>query len=136
MPEKRPKLRTVEKVYPPYPLNKFPKEFGYNLGTKLVTDLKTTLQVLTDACSILGLTVVGALIPSVISVKVPMVIEFTTGTSLVIQDQLDRIMPYIIPVLLTFICYRLLGKKKVTMTRLVLIVLVVSIIGSVLGILG
>lgn len=111
-------------------------EFGYNLGTKLVTDLKTTLQVLTEACSILGLTVVGALIPSVISVKVPMVIEFATGTSLVIQDQLDRIMPYIIPVLLTFICYRLLGKKKVTMTRLVLIVLVVSIIGSVLGILG
>jgi len=34
-------LRTVEKVYPPYPLNKFPKEFGYNLGKELIYLLAT-----------------------------------------------------------------------------------------------
>lgn len=111
-------------------------EWGYELGTKLVTSLKSTLQVLTDACSILGLTVVGALIPSVISVKIPMIIEFATGTSLSVQEQLDKIMPCMIPVILTVICYKLLGKKKVTMTKLVFIVLIVSIIGSSLGLLG
>ncbi len=41
-----------------------------------------------------------------------------------------------IPVLLTFICYKLLGKKKVSMTTLVFAVLIVSIAGSALGILG
>ena len=102
----------------------------------MITELKSTLQVLTDACSILGLTVVGALIPSVISVKVPMVINFATGTSLSIQEQFDKIMPCMIPVLLTFICYKLLGKKKVSMTTLVFAVLIVSIAGSALGILG
>ena len=111
-------------------------EWGYTLGTRLITELKSTLQVLTDACSILGLTVVGALIPSVISVKVPMVINFATGTSLSIQEQFDKIMPCMIPVLLTFICYKLLGKKKVSMTTLVFAVLIVSIAGSALGILG
>lgn len=111
-------------------------EWGYHLGTRLITELKSTLQVLTDACSILGLTVVGALIPSVISVKVPMVLNFATGTSLSIQEQLDKIMPCMIPVLLTVICYKLLGKKKVSMTALVFGVLVVSILGAALGILG
>lgn len=111
-------------------------DWGYRLGTKLIRELKSTLQVLTDACSILGLTVVGALIPSVISVTVPLVLNFDTGTSLAIQDQLNAIMPSMIPVLLTFICYRLLGKRKVSMTTLVIVVLVVSIIGSALGILG
>lgn len=111
-------------------------DWGYKLGTRLITELKTTLQVLTEACSILGLTVVGALIPSVISVKIPYVMEFATGTTLSIQEQLDKIMPYMIPVALTFICYKLLGKKKVSMTSLVFIVLFVSIVGAALGILG
>jgi hypothetical protein len=33
---KRPKLRTVEKYTPPYPLNKFPNKFALNLGRELV----------------------------------------------------------------------------------------------------
>lgn len=111
-------------------------EWGYNLGTRLITELKSTLQVLTDACSILGLTVVGALIPSVVSVTVPLTIHFETGTSMVVQEQLDTIMPCLVPVVLTLICYKLLGKKKVSMTWLVVIVLIISIIGSSLGILG
>ena len=32
----RPRLRTVEKYKPPYPLNKFPKEFAFNLGRELI----------------------------------------------------------------------------------------------------
>ncbi|OGP84904.1 MAG: hypothetical protein A2Z08_04595 [Deltaproteobacteria bacterium RBG_16_54_11] len=34
--EEGPRLRTVEKYKPPYPLNKFPKEFAFNLGRELV----------------------------------------------------------------------------------------------------
>lgn len=33
---KSPRLRTVEKYKPPYPLNKFPKNFPFNLGRELV----------------------------------------------------------------------------------------------------
>jgi len=33
---KSPKLRTVEKYKPPYPLNKFPSDFAFNLGRELV----------------------------------------------------------------------------------------------------
>lgn len=36
MSKKSPKLRTVNKSLPPYPLNEFPKEFPYTLGRELV----------------------------------------------------------------------------------------------------
>lgn len=36
MPELNPKLKTVNKVKPPYPLNQFPKNFGFKLGEELV----------------------------------------------------------------------------------------------------
>ena len=36
MEKKRPKLRTVEKSFPPFPLNEFPKNFPYVLGRELV----------------------------------------------------------------------------------------------------
>lgn len=42
MTEKRtPKLRTVDKVKPPYPRNKFPANFGYKLGKEVVYLLAT-----------------------------------------------------------------------------------------------
>ena len=39
--KKTPRLRTVDKVKPPYPLNDFPKEFGFNLGREVVYLLAT-----------------------------------------------------------------------------------------------
>lgn len=39
--KKLPRLRTVDKVKPPYPLNKFPKQFGFNLGREIVYLLAT-----------------------------------------------------------------------------------------------
>lgn len=36
-----PRLRTIEKVKPPYPLNKFPSDFGFKLGKELIYLLST-----------------------------------------------------------------------------------------------
>lgn len=41
MDKKRPKLRTVDKVVPPYPLNSFPSDFPYAVGEQLVYILAT-----------------------------------------------------------------------------------------------
>lgn len=38
---KSPRLRTVEKVKPPYPLNQFPSDFGHRLGKEIVYLLAT-----------------------------------------------------------------------------------------------
>lgn len=39
--QKTPRLRTVDKVKPPYPLNEFPKNFGFNVGREIVYLLAT-----------------------------------------------------------------------------------------------
>jgi len=45
---KRPRLKTVEKVKAPYPLNEFPEDFGYKLGEEIIyihaTKNKPTLE--------------------------------------------------------------------------------------------
>lgn len=109
-------------------------EIGYNQGMKIISQFSKELSVFTEAVSVLGLTVIGALIPSVVTVTCPL--QYTMGKVVMkIQPQLDSILPSLIPVLFAFICYKLLG-KKVKMTTLILIIIVVSMIGAATGILG
>ena len=45
MDSNEPKLRTVNKSVPPYPLNKFPKDFPYKIGEQLIYILATRGEV-------------------------------------------------------------------------------------------
>lgn len=108
---------------------------GYSSGLKLVTALGDKLSVFTEAASIMGLTVVGALIPSVIKMTVG--ITFKTGkVKLPIQtDVLDKIMPALLPALLTFFVYKLIAGKKVSVTKIIFAVIIFALICSFFGIL-
>lgn len=44
MDNQQPKLRTVNKSVPPYPLNKFPKDFPFRVGEQLIYILATRGQ--------------------------------------------------------------------------------------------
>lgn len=108
---------------------------GYNEGRKIVTGVGGKLRELTEGASILGLVVIGALAPSVINVKVPYV--FKSGSvKLVAQDMLDKIMPGLIPLAIVLLSYWLLGKKKMTSTKLIFILIVLGIVLYNLKILG
>lgn len=110
-------------------------EVGYTSGTKLITNLGKSLTIFTEAASIMGLSVVGALIAS--SVKMTTALNFKVGeVSLALQtDVLDRIMPSLLPVLLTALVYKLLGNKKWTATKLILLIIVIALVCSFFGIL-
>ncbi|RGW11576.1 PTS system mannose/fructose/sorbose family transporter subunit IID [Enterococcus asini] len=108
---------------------------GYNQGVKLVTTLKNQLSAFTNAATVLGVTVIGALIPSVVKASVPFVYKHD-GVELVLQDTLDSILPAMVPVLLVALTYWMLGQKKLNSTRVILIILVLSIALSALGILA
>ena len=107
---------------------------GYTSGTKLITNLGQRLSTFTEAASIMGLSVVGALI--VTSVKVSTALQFQIGeVALNLQtDVLDKIMPSLLPVLLTALIYKLLGNKKWTPTKLILLIIAISLVGSFFGI--
>ena len=110
-------------------------DIGYDSGLKLVTALGDKLSVFTEAASIMGLTVVGALIPSVVKMQVALV--FQTGkVKMPIQTQiLDQIMPALLPVLLTFGIYKLISSKKLTVIQIIFGLIIVSLICSYFGIL-
>lgn len=108
---------------------------GYSQGEKLIYAAGNKLNRLTDAAILLGVTVVGALIPTVVNANVPLV--FKTGkVVLKAQSILDQIMPSLVPVLLVAVCYWLLGKKKMTSTKLIITVLIAGIILGGFGIIG
>lgn len=110
-------------------------EFGYKQGIKIITEYGEKLNNLTEAASVLGLTVVGALIPSVISVVVP--IKFTFGEVVMeIQPLLDQIMPSLVPVILTFVAYRLLGYKGMSVTKIILLVILFAMVAAAFGFLA
>ncbi len=55
---------------------------------------------------------------------------------LVIQDTLDAILPSLVPVLLVLLTYWMLGQKKLNSTRVIWIILILSIALSAVGILA
>lgn len=109
---------------------------GYNSGTKLITSLGAKISIFTDAISVMGLMVVGSLIPTVVKVYTPL--KFATGkVMLSIQSGvLDKIMPALLPVGLTALVYWLLGKKSWTPTKIILLIIVICLAGAASGVLG
>ena len=109
---------------------------GYNSGTKLITTLGDKLNMFTDAISVMGLMVVGTLISTVVKVYTPL--TYTSGKiKLGIQSGIfDKIMPAMLSVLLTWLVYKLLDKKWWTPTKIICLVIIISLVGAYTGILG
>lgn len=110
-------------------------DIGYKEGVRFVTQNQAVLNNLTDAASVLGLMVVGALIASMVKANIPL--TFTVGEATKsLQDTLNSIMPNLVPLLVTAGTYWALGKKKMTSTKMVWLIIIFSIIAYALGILA
>ncbi len=107
---------------------------SYEKGSDIITNMSGTMQDILHALSILGMTVVGALIPETVSASCPLVIK-TGELEIGIQPYLDEIMPNLLPAAIVALAYFLLGKKGMSSTKLIYLMFVLGILGSVLGIL-
>jgi fructoselysine and glucoselysine-specific PTS system IID component len=105
---------------------------GYTQGNRFLQKISNSnvMDKLTSSAAIVGLMVVGAMPPLLMSIKTPLQIG-TTGSEISVQGILDQIVPGIIPLALTFLVYSLL-KQNVKTTYLLLGLLLVGFIGSVL----
>lgn len=108
---------------------------GYKEGTKLISKFGNRIAQITDAASVLGLTVVGALSATVVTAKTPLVFQMGE-ISMPLADLLDKILPSMISVLVVWALYKLIGRKGMKVTNIILIVIVFSMICSALGILA
>lgn len=107
----------------------------YDQGVSFITSRATQLSCLTDACSVLGLIVVGALVASTVSVKA--VMTFKIGeVSQTLQSMMDAVMPKFLNIAAVGAIYAGLGKKGMTTVKMVWIIIIASIALAAAGILG
>ncbi|WP_138206242.1 PTS mannose transporter subunit IID [Haloimpatiens lingqiaonensis] len=115
-------------------------EYGYKKGTDIVKDMGgNRLQKLTEGASILGLFVMGALVSKWTTVNIPLVISEITNqkgevVTTTVQSILDQLLPGLVPLLLTFLCMKLL-KKKVNPIWIIFGLFAIGIIGFKFGLL-
>lgn len=110
-------------------------KIAYREGVTLVTTLGHKLNALTNAATVLGVFVVGVMCATMVNVTVPYVA--TIGEKVVsAQDNLDLILPRLVPALIVGFIYWLLGKPKMTSNKAIMIIIALCIVLSWAGVLA
>lgn len=120
-------------------------DMGYEQGVKLVTTLSNKMNSLTEAASVIGLTVVGCMIATMVrfplaTLSVSLGIDPVTSEAIIkefpIQVYADSIMPALMPAILAAGSYWLLGKKWMNSNKLIVAAVIFALLSSILGIVG
>lgn len=115
--------------------------WGYKRSVKIIEDIEgnSDFSTMREAASILGLTVVGGFVPYTISTKIAYAYSQEIDGkphTVKLQDTLDAILPYMLPILMVAFCYWLLKSKKLSPVKVILIIAVLGFVLGALGILG
>jgi PTS system mannose/fructose/sorbose family IID component len=132
--------------------------WSYDMGTKAIEVLTANAREFTHAASMLGVFVVGALTcnygATSLGIMIPngqtaekvkqlviengkiveQEVEQLKDVFINIQELLDGILPALIPLGLTLMCYTLIKKKNWSPTKCIMLLLVIGIVGCVFGI--
>ncbi len=110
---------------------------GYRWGKVAVERILRAglLQRLVEGASVLGLTVVGALTATMVSLSTKLVITVGPQAVRLQKDVLDKILQGLLPLSLTMLIWWMFGKKKSPLT-IILLVFVLGLAGTWLGLLG
>lgn len=109
---------------------------GYKSGARLITDMAGKLTAITESASVMGLTVVGSLIATVVKVYTPLKFKFGAVSLTLQKEILDKILPGLLAVILTCVVYWLMEKRKWSFLRIIFILIVLSLLGAYFGVLG
>ncbi|WP_392564387.1 PTS system mannose/fructose/sorbose family transporter subunit IID [Orbus wheelerorum] len=108
--------------------------YGYNAGTSALPLLKANTKRISHAASIVGMTVIGALVASYVRLSTPL--EITAGQAhIALQTQvLDKLMPNLLPLGFTLLVYALM-KRNFSPVKLIGLTVVFGVIGKLIGLL-
>lgn len=107
--------------------------YSYRNGMKVIRDMNKTgiLDKIMESATILGMMAVGALIPSWVGFS--LTTNFAIGDYVLnIQEELNKIIPGLVPLILTIIL-AFLYKKNISSLKLVVLIFVAALIFSLLG---
>lgn len=111
---------------------------GYKVGTSIIETLSDRMAAIADVATTIGLTVIAGL--SVSFVKVNLALQYSTHVKgkaqvVAVQTILDKIMPFMLPLILIYFVYWLITKKKWTVYKIILLLLVLGVALSAVGLL-
>ena len=108
---------------------------GYNLGVSAVAQLKENTEYLANAATVLGITVIGALISAYVGIELLPVIEVGDFTVNLQADFFDMIIPNFLPFCYVMLMFYFIRKKQVNPVILILATIAVVLVCSFFGIL-
>ena len=120
-----------------FPLKYYGVTKGYSKGMEVLggeDNGKGIFDRLANMANVLGVIVVGGLIAT--TVKVTLGVQIAAGENpLMLQEMLDKVMPNLLPLALTFLCYYLLKKSNGKNAVWVIFgVLIIAVLLSMAGI--
>ena len=115
--------------------------YGYKQGANVINDVAGAgmIDKLQIGANILGVTVMGGFVPSMIGATLPvklgkdLTIDGATVEAKTLQQVLDAIFPYLVPLGLTFGCYYLIKVRKMSPLSVILVLFVVAFLLGALG---
>lgn len=106
--------------------------YGYHAGTSALPLLKTHTKRISHAASIVGMTVIGALVASYVHLSTPLEINAGKAHIALQTDVLDKLMPNLLPLGFTLIVYYLM-KRNFSPVKLIGLTVVIGILGKLVG---
>ncbi|PHM29989.1 PTS system mannose/fructose/sorbose family transporter subunit IID [Xenorhabdus innexi] len=106
--------------------------YGYHTGTKAITMLKVHTKNISHAASIVGMTVIGALVASYVHLSTPLVMKAGAVKVALQTDVLDKLMPNLLPLAFTVLVYWLM-KRGFSPVKLIGITAVFGVVGKLIG---
>lgn len=108
--------------------------YGYNAGTSALPLLKKNTKRISHCASIVGMTVIGALVASYVRLSTPL--EINAGQAhIVLQTEVfDKLMPNLLPLGFTLLIYWLM-KRNFSPVKLIGLTVVFGVVGKLVGIL-
>jgi len=108
---------------------------GYKRGVSFVTDVESSgiIDNLTELASVAALVVIGGFIPNVVELTTPITFS-AEDASIVLQEQLDSLMPGLLPLGITLLMYYIIKKTNISAVTLIIILMVIGVVGHYIGI--
>jgi PTS system N-acetylgalactosamine-specific IID component len=103
--------------------------YGYQAGTSAMTLLKTHTKRISHAASIVGMTVIGALVASYVHLSTPLVVQAGKARVALQTDVLDKLMPNLLPLCFTLLIFFLM-KRGFSPVKLIGVTGVIGVVGK------
>ncbi|WP_207940730.1 PTS system, fructoselysine/glucoselysine-specific IID component [Enterococcus sp. DIV2402] len=112
---------------PNFAIRIFGLKLGYQVGINSLERIQKEglMDKIMSVATIIGLSVVGGMVATMLNITTPLQWNLS-GAEIIVQDILDQILPKMLPLIFTFVIYRLL--KKVSVTWLTLGIIIFGIV--------